>query len=315
MCSSFAWLFAGLDDVLGRVERMEQGLPGIVPHAPQTSDTSGGETDVSEPRRRVRSKRTFKMKKVWAADELGRFFVTGPTDASGKPSHFYCRLCRKDVSVLTHGMHEILRHYQGTKHFPRDQRLRLETPGWRVLDFEGNVMRDEEVARQRDRILRGPLVVRDREYPFSEDLVVDSSGSVDASLPVLAKVSSLVEALRLGGSYELVHRLWSQFTLIAGQVNVDVTWSRDEVLVSSLLSLPMHSSQVLIVVLLLVDHPQRNVPTNFEEGIHVGKVTWVLRGRVRGKRRAHLGVPSLLGRQSVSSGVCGSTRSVQWKRE
>ena len=99
------------------------------------------------------------------------------------------------------------RHYLGTKHFPRDQRLRLETPGWRVLDFEGNVMRDEEVARQRDRILRGPQVVRDREYPSAEDLIVDSSGTVDASLPVLAKVSSLVEVLRLGGggSYELVH--------------------------------------------------------------------------------------------------------------
>ena len=98
-------------------------------------------------------------------------------------------------------MHEILRHYQGTKHFPRDQRLRLQTPGWRVLDFEGNVMRDEEVARQRERILRGPQqVLRDREYPFAEDLIVDSSGTVDASLPVLAKVSSLVEVLHLGGA-------------------------------------------------------------------------------------------------------------------
>ena len=169
MCSSSAWLFTGLDDVLGRVQRMEQGLPGAVPHASQTSDTSGDETDVSEPRRKVRSKKTFKMKKVWGASELGRFFVTCPTDASGKPSQFYCRLCRKDVSVLTHGMHEILRHYQGTKHFPRDQRLRLDTPGWRVLDFEGNVMKDEEVARQRDRILKGPQVVRDREYPFAFD--------------------------------------------------------------------------------------------------------------------------------------------------
>ena len=213
---------------------MEQGLPGVVPPASQTSDTSGDETDVGEPRRRVRRKKCFKMKKVWAASELGRFFVTGPTDASGKPSHFYCRLCRKDVSVLTHGMHEILRHYQGTKHFARDQRLRLETPGWRVLDLEGNAMREEEVARQRDRILRGPLVVRDREYPFAEDLIADNSGRVDASLPVLAKVSSLVEVLRLGGggSYELVHQLWSQFTLVASQVNIDVTWSRDEVLVS-----------------------------------------------------------------------------------
>ena len=50
---------------------------------------------------------------------------------------------------------------------------------------------------------------------------------------VMAKVSSLIEVLRLGGSYELVYRLWAQFTLSAVPVNVDVTWSRDEVLVSS----------------------------------------------------------------------------------
>ena len=111
VCSSFAWLLTGLDDVLGRVERMEQSSPRIVSHTFETTDTSGDETEGSEPWRSVRSKRTLKMKKVWRADELGRFFVTEPTDASGKPSHIYCRICRKDVSVMTHGVHETLRHY------------------------------------------------------------------------------------------------------------------------------------------------------------------------------------------------------------
>ena len=128
LCSSFAWLFTGLDDVLGRVKRIERSSLRIVPHAFETTDTCGDETEGSEPWRRVCSKRTYKVTKVWA-DELSRFFVTGPTDASGKPSQFYCRICRKDVSVMTHGLHEILCHYQGTKRFRRDQRFRLETPG------------------------------------------------------------------------------------------------------------------------------------------------------------------------------------------
>ena len=166
------------------------------------------------------------------ANEVGQFFVTGATDAAGKPSHFYCRVFRKDVSVLTHGPHEILRHYQGVKHFARDQRLRLETPGWRVLDFEGNPLSESELE-----VLRGPLVVRDREYPFAEDSIVDESGALDATLPVVAKVSSLIEVLRLGGPYELVSQLWSQFTLIASRVNIDVAWSRDEVLVGIVLLL------------------------------------------------------------------------------
>ena len=165
------------------------------------------------------------------ADEVGQFFITGATDTAGKPSHFYCCVCRKDVSVLTHGPHEVLRHFQAVKHFTQDQRLRLETPGWRVLDFEGNPLTESELERQKESILRGPVVFRDREYPFAEDLIMDDSGAPDAKLPVLANVSSLVEVLRLGGFFDLVHQLWSQFTLTASRVNIDVTWSRDEVLV------------------------------------------------------------------------------------
>ena len=164
------------------------------------------------------------------ANEVRQFFVTGATDAAGKPSHFYCRVCREDGSVLTHGPHEILRHHQGDKHFARDQRLRLETPGWRVLDFEGNPLSKSELERRKEHILRGPLVVRDREFSFAEDLIVDESGAPNATLPVVAKVSSLIEILRMGGPYELVNQLWSQFTLIASRVNIDVAWSRVEVL-------------------------------------------------------------------------------------
>ena len=137
--------------------------------------------------------------------------MTGPTDVATKPSHFCCRICRKEVSVLTHGHHDILRHFQGSKHFAGDQRLRLETPGREVLDYEGNYMEVElyymEVERQRERIMKAPLVVRDREYPFSEDVINDETGAVDPNLGVMAKVSSLIEVLRRGGSYELIYQL------------------------------------------------------------------------------------------------------------
>ena len=127
---------------------MGHGSAPLSPHAADTSNTIADESEASHPRRRVRSKRIFKMKKVWGADEVGRFIVTGATDAAGKPSHFYCRICRKDVSVLTHCPQEVRRHFQGMKHFARDQRLRLETPGWRVLDSEGNSLAESELERR-----------------------------------------------------------------------------------------------------------------------------------------------------------------------
>ena len=232
--SSLYFLFTELDAV---IQHLGQSAARPAPHVVDTSDLSADESEACHSRRRVRSKRAFKMKKVWGANEVGQFFVTGATDAAGKPSHFYFRVCRKDVSVLTHGPHEILRHYQGVKHFSRDQRLRLETPGWRVLDFEGKPLSESELERRKEHILRDPLVVRDREYPFAEDLIVDESGAPDATLPVVAKVSSLNEILRLGCPHELVNQLWSEFTLIASRVNIDVAWSRDEVLVGTFLLL------------------------------------------------------------------------------
>ena len=223
-------LFAELDEVL---DKLNQGPFAARPPIVETTDTSGEDTDTSQPRRRVRSKRTFKMKNSYATSELALFFVTGLTDSSTKLSEFYCRLCRKDVSSLTHGSSEVLRHFQGIRYFARDQRLRLETPGWRVLGFDGKPLTENELERQREKILRAPLVVRDREYPFREDLIPDASGNTDPQLPVLAKVSSLVDVLQLGGSYELVERLWERFVLKASRVNVSVTWSRNEVLINS----------------------------------------------------------------------------------
>ena len=175
----------------------------------------------------MRSRRTFKVKRGYAVGELAQFFVTGLTDAANKLRKFYCRVCRKDVLVLTHGRCEILRHFQGHRHFARDQRLRLETPGWRVLDFEGNPLPKDELERQREKVMLAPVVVWDREYSFQEDLIPDASGNVDSQLPMLAKVSCLIDGLQLGWSYELVQKLWERFVLTASRINVTVARSRD----------------------------------------------------------------------------------------
>ena len=246
---------AELNEVL---DTLKQG-PSESAQRIETSDTSGDETDTSRGRRKVILKKTFRMKKVYAATELGRFFVTGPSDAANMPSNFYCR---KNVSVLTHEQHDVLRHFQRSRHFARDQRLRLETPAWRVLDFHGNPLSEAELERQREKIRKGPLVVRDRQHPFAEDLVTDEAGVVDPQ-PVLTKVSCLVDALKMGGSYGLIEKLWAQFVLTAGPVSTEVAWTRDDVLVGPV-DLRNHfvSFLIHIVVLLLVYHRYLNAAPN-----------------------------------------------------
>ena len=114
-----------------------------------------------------------------------------------------------------------------------------------------------------ERIKKGPLVVRDREHPFAEDLITNGAGVVDMQSPVLTKIFCWVDAVRTGGSYELVAKLWAQFVLTAGQVNTEVAWTRDENMVGSV-NFRSHfvPFQIYSVVLLLVNHPNQKATPN-----------------------------------------------------
>ena len=70
--------------------------------------------------------------------------------------------------------------------------------------------------------MRTPLVRRDCEHPFREDSVTNDTGAVDPQLPILAKISSLLEVLRLGVSYALVEQLLVHFSITASCVNIEV---------------------------------------------------------------------------------------------
>ena len=65
--------------------------------------------------------------------------------------------------------------------------------------------------------------MRECEHSFAEDLIADGAGVVDPQLPFLAKVSCLVDALKIGDSYELVENLWAQFMLTTARVKTSIT--------------------------------------------------------------------------------------------
>ena len=136
--------------------------------------------------------------------DVGRFFVIGPLRCCDKTQSFLLQNLSQGRVCADSWSPRDFHHFQCSKHFPRDHRLRLETPGCEVLDYEENILSPAEVERKREKIMRAPLVVRDREYPFSEDVIVDETGAVVPNLGVMAKVSLLIEVLRLGGNYELV---------------------------------------------------------------------------------------------------------------
>ena len=106
---------------------------------------------------------------------------------------------------------------------------------------------------------------------------MDESGAPDAMLPVLAKVSSLIEVLRMGGPYELVHQLWSQFTLTASRMNIDMTWSRDEVLVGNFLfHVSTYTCSLAYWCCILVDRFEWDVPLHPFSCVRLDEGAWAL---------------------------------------
>ena len=111
--------------------------------------------------------------------------------------------------------------------------------------------------------MKGRLVVLDREHPFPEELITNEAGVVDPQLPVPTKVSCLVDALTMGGSNELVEKLWAQFVLTAGPVNLEASWTCDEVLIYSVdFRNYLVPFLISIIVLLLVNPVSRNATPN-----------------------------------------------------
>ena len=170
----------------------------------QTLDTSCDKIDIGGRRRKVLSKKTVRLKEVFVIEEHGIFFVTGPRDASSTFRISYCKICRKEVPLLTNGHYVNLRFCWGACRFPRDQRLRLKTNGRRILGFLGYSLTKGGVEGNNEKIQMSPLVVRHWERLFAEHWSEDGAGVVDPNLPVLAKVSCQVNVLPTEGSYQLV---------------------------------------------------------------------------------------------------------------
>ena len=117
-----------LSELVEVLDKLNQGPS--TSHSPivETTDTSGEDTDTSQLRQRVRSKRTFKMKNSNATDEMARLFVTGPKDASTKLSTK--RVLQPDVPkgcVFTHP-----RQFSWLTAFPSDPTFRKGStpPPW-----------------------------------------------------------------------------------------------------------------------------------------------------------------------------------------
>ena len=182
--------------VLSHLEQVEQGPSNVVPEGLDTSDTSSDETDVSKPSRRVRSNGLTRWRRCEGRVMLADFYDLAQRFCSKTQPFLLWHLPQRRVCAHTRSSWH---PWLFSKHpaLSPDRRLRLETPGSEILDYEGNPLSPAELGWQCHCIIGDFSVVRDRENPFSENTIVDEFGAVD---PKIAVVRGNYELLQAGVS-------------------------------------------------------------------------------------------------------------------
>ena len=286
------WLFTSLGDVLSRLEQVEQKLFRAVLRLGDTSNTSVDESDMCEPRRRTRSQRTYKCRRgepvvlfsfLWLCPQMLRQSPAISCAEIVARTSLYCLLITTNFATLPW--------------------LEPTFEVWDVGLGSLGLWRDcQESSRSRATAGEqcGPFrLERDREYPSSEDVIVDDTGEVDTNFGIFA----LIEVPRLGGFYELVYQLWDQFTLSVVRVNVDFTWSRDDVLFKIHLSRIVYVGSVHSVC--CVSSPSFSIvssdflSSDFVSLHQLGKITRELQHGVRRTKRRGAGLSPDLGQRHL----------------
>ena len=125
--------------------------------------------------------------------------MAGPTDVTGKPG--LVLPCVSQGHVCSHARSQ--RNpvaLSGRQTFSPRPTTEVGDTRLTGVSFKSNPMSEETLERQPVWIMRYALIVQGKEYPFSKDVIVDEPGAKDPNLTVMAKVLSLIEVFRLGGS-------------------------------------------------------------------------------------------------------------------
>ena len=183
---------------------------------------------VSPRKKKKYSSRNHLRKDMVAGDEILSEFVSG--SKNGLTTYFFCTMCERDVSMISRGASELVRHFTSERHWERDVTYRVHK-GMPVFNQLRQLitLTDEELSQYRSRPFKEKAV----GYLFPEDRLPKHS-EIRSRVPLLTMVSCLTEVLRGGGSYTMLRRLWGFFcaSLAESDPLYRVTWSKPETLVS-----------------------------------------------------------------------------------
>ena len=192
------------------------------------------------PQRGVPMREEFFSKIGWT-----RSFISGPADPLHNPYMVWCHICKKNISIRTKGVDEILRHHRTEKHLRKDQRWRYEhlrsvdpvrnRIHHRVRGRTGKVLTKFELAKELPLFIHAELVDIGERFPFYEDFLKGSTTAlVTPDSRAKTQLCIIADFIQHQGDILLLRNLWSRIGSYTNHQAVfcDFDWSEERLTVS-----------------------------------------------------------------------------------
>ena len=191
-------------------------------------------------RRGVPMREEFFSKIGWT-----RSFISGPADPLHNPHMVWCHMCKKNFSIKTKGVVEILRHHRTERHLRRDQRWRYEhlksvdpvtgKVHHRVRGRNGKILSKAELAQELPHFIHTELIDVGERFPFYEDYLRGNTAAlVTPQSRDRTQIHLIGDFIQRQGDIAVLRNLWSRvgsFTEYQAAFR-DFDWSEDRIMVS-----------------------------------------------------------------------------------
>ena len=152
-----------------------------------------------------------------------RSFISGPADPLHNPHMVWCHICKRNISIKSKGVMEILRHHRTEKHLRKDQKWRYthlksvdpvsNKPQHRVRGRNGKLLRRSELAKELPKFIHAELVDIGERFPFYEEFIKGrTTPMITPESRAKTQLCIVADFIRTQGDLSLLRNLWSRIS-------------------------------------------------------------------------------------------------------
>ena len=174
-----------------------------------------------------------------------RSFISGPADPLHNPHMVWCHICKRNISIKSKGVMEILRHHRTEKHLRKDQKWRYthlksvvpvsNKPQHRVRGRNGKLLNRSELAKELPKFIHAELVDIGERFPFYEDFFKGrTTPMITPESRAKTQLCIVADFIRTQGDLSLLRNLWSRISSFTDhQASLcDFDWGEEHLTVS-----------------------------------------------------------------------------------